>query len=90
MEHGIIDANNSGPIRWKSVSKMEERSLKDLFHMVKQVLPEPQELVTFSPEKTISEALAFMLKHNFSQVPVITGNKVLGTFSYRSFRPIRQ
>ena len=64
---------------------MEERSLKDLFHLVKQVLPDPQELVTFPPEKTAAEALALMHKHNFSQVPVVAGNAVLGVFSYRSF-----
>jgi len=36
---------------------MWERSLTDLFHRVKQVLPEKQELVTFPPHKTVREAL---------------------------------
>jgi len=64
---------------------MKERTLKDLFHRVKQVLPETQELLTFNPEKPVAEALAEMRKGNFSQVPVVEGNEVLGVFSYRSF-----
>ena len=72
----------SGASIEKSDSKMEERSLKDLFHLVKEVLPESQEVVTFSPEKTIAEALDFMRTHNFSQIPIVSGNKVLGVFSY--------
>jgi len=63
----------------------EERSLKDLFHLVKKVLPEPQELLTVPPEKPVIEVLALMHKHNFSQVPVVVGKAVLGVFSYRSF-----
>jgi len=63
---------------------MEERSLRDLFHLVKKVLPEIQEIVTFSPETSVAEALAVMQKRNFSQVPVVAGNEVLGVFSYRS------
>lgn len=64
---------------------MKEPSLKDLFHLVKQVLPEPQELVVFHSEKPVAEALALMRERNFSQVPVMEGNTVLGVFSYRSF-----
>lgn len=64
---------------------MKERSLKDLFHLVKKVLPEAQELVTFPAGKPVSEALALMRERNFNQVPVVEGNEVLGVFSYRSF-----
>lgn len=63
---------------------MKERSLKELFHLIKKVLPEAQELVTFSPETTVAEALEVMCKRNFSQVPVVAGDQVLGVFSYRS------
>jgi len=66
-------------------SEMKERSLRDLFHLVKQVLPEEQELVTFPPEMPVGEALTVMQEHNFSHVPVVEGNEVLGVFSYRSF-----
>jgi CBS domain-containing protein len=61
-----------------------ERSLRDLFHLVKQVLPETQELVPLSSETPVSKAIELMHKHNFSQVPVVEGNEVLGVFSYRS------
>lgn len=64
---------------------MKEPSLKDLFHLVKQVLPEPQELEMFRPEKPVAEALALMRERNISQVPIVEGNTVLGVFSYRSF-----
>ncbi|MBW2065688.1 MAG: CBS domain-containing protein [Deltaproteobacteria bacterium] len=73
------------PLSWpKSEQKMKERTLKDLFHRVKQVLPEEQELLTFPPEKPVAEALAVMHKRNISQVPVVAGDEVLGVFSYRS------
>jgi len=64
---------------------MKERTLKDLFHRVKQVLPEAQDLVVFPPEKPVVEALAEMRKGNFSQIPVVEGKEVLGVFSHRSF-----
>lgn len=65
--------------------KTRERSLRDLFVLVKQVLPDAQELVGFPPEKPVIEALKFMQEHNFSQVPVMEKNQLLGVFSYRSF-----
>ncbi|MDO9028137.1 MAG: CBS domain-containing protein [Candidatus Roizmanbacteria bacterium] len=63
---------------------MTERSLKDLFHLVKEVLPETQELVIFSSEMPVKEALEVMRKKNISQVPIVEGDEVLGVFSYRS------
>lgn len=65
---------------------MKERSLKELFHLIKKALPEePEPLLTLSPETFVSDALSQMSKRNFSQVPVVTGAQVLGVFSYRSF-----
>ena len=64
---------------------MKERSLRDLFHLVKQVLPEEQELISVTPETTVSMALAEMSAKNLSQLPVVEGKEVLGVFSYRSF-----
>jgi predicted transcriptional regulator len=64
---------------------MAERSLKDLFHLVSRVLPDNQEIITFPPTKRVGEALEMMRKGNFSQVPIVVGNEVLGVFSYRSF-----
>ena len=64
---------------------MTERSLKDLFHLIKKVLPDEQEKLTFHPETTVADALSVMRNKNFSQVPVVSGKEVLGVFSYRSF-----
>jgi len=64
---------------------MKGRSLKDLFHRVEQVLPDEQELITVSPKMCVRDALDIMTRYNLSQVPVVTGNEVLGVFSYRSF-----
>jgi len=63
---------------------MEERSLRDLFHMVKKAMPEVQELVTLPGDTKIEEALRKMKEANVSQIPVVAGETVLGTFSYRS------
>src|SRR6266536_2430217 len=59
--------------------------LADLFHRVNSVIPEAQELVTVAPSTTAGEALALLAQHRFSQVPVVRGGEVLGSFSYRSF-----
>lgn len=64
---------------------MKERSLKDLFHLIKQVLRETQELITFNADNTVAEALSLMYERNLSQVPVVEGSVVLGVFSFRSF-----
>ena len=59
--------------------------LADLFHRVNSVIPEAQEVVTVAPSTTAGEALALLAQHRFSQVPVVRGGEVLGSFSYRSF-----
>ena len=64
---------------------MRERSLRDLFHLIKKVLPDEQQPIIFHPETPVSEALSVMREKNFSQVPVVAGKEVLGVFSYRSF-----
>ena len=65
---------------------MKERSLRDLFHLVKQVVPEHQEGVEkVSPETPVSQALTIMRTKALSQLPVVAGREVLGVFSYRSF-----
>ena len=64
---------------------MKKRSLKDLFHLIKKVLPEEQDLYTFAPETLVDDALSIMDEKNISQVPVVSGKEVLGVFSFRSF-----
>jgi CBS domain-containing protein len=57
----------------------------ELFHRVNKLLPEAQELLTVSPDTSAGDALELMLAHNYSQLPVVSGNQVLGTFTFRSF-----
>jgi CBS domain-containing protein len=64
---------------------VNERTLSDLFHLVKRLVPEHQQLITIAPASPVSEALRLMREHNFSQLPVTVGDEVLGLFSYRSF-----
>jgi CBS domain-containing protein len=64
---------------------MKERSLRDLFHLVRQVLPEKQDLISVPPKTTVEKALEIMNEKNISQLPVVVGKEVLGVFSYRSF-----
>jgi CBS domain-containing protein len=67
---------------------MKERSLRDLFHLVKQAIPEEQELVTIPSGTPVRDALLLMQQHNFGQLPVVEGHEVLGTLSYRSFAKV--
>jgi CBS domain-containing protein len=61
-------------------------SLRKLFHLIKEVLPEDQEILTIPPNTKVGAALKLMNERNFSQLPVVAGGKtVLGVFSFRSF-----
>jgi CBS domain-containing protein len=59
--------------------------LERLFHRVNRVIPETQEVVTVDPSTAVGEALQLLNDNRFSQVPVVRGLEVLGSFSYRSF-----
>jgi CBS domain-containing protein len=59
--------------------------LADLFQWINSVIPEAQEVVTVAPSTTAGEAVALLEQHRFSQVPVVRGGEVLGSFPYRSF-----
>jgi CBS domain-containing protein len=63
---------------------IETTPLSRLFLRVWSVLPEGQEIVDVSPDETVGVALERMAKFDFSQLPVRSGTKVLGVFSYRS------
>jgi len=67
------------------ISIRAEQVLDDVFHRVNRIIPEHQELVTVDPSCPASDAIALMLKHGYSQVPVIANGNVLGVFSFRSF-----
>jgi CBS domain-containing protein len=59
--------------------------LTRVFHRVNSVIPETQEVVTVEPSMTVADALVLLERNRFSQVPVVRGVEVLGSFSYRSF-----
>ena len=67
------------------MSQFISESLTELFHLVRSLVPDGQEVLSVSPNTTVADALDLMEKNKFSQVPVIVGDAVLGVFSYRSF-----
>lgn len=58
---------------------------EEVFHRLNSVLPEEQEVVSIDPETAAGRALQIMREHGFSQLPVVSGDIVLGAFSFRSF-----
>jgi CBS domain-containing protein len=59
-------------------------SIVELFHMVESLIPARQRVLTVAPDTSVGEAIGKMKEQNFSQLPVVSGNAVLGVFSYRS------
>jgi CBS-domain-containing membrane protein len=57
---------------------------RDFLH-VGRLVPPTQEIVSVGPEESTGTALDLMRKHDFSQMPVMTAGRVLGTFTWRSF-----
>jgi hypothetical protein len=60
-------------------------SMVAVFHLVNNLLPDEQSIVSVRPGTLVREALALMQHHGFSQLPVMEGELVVGVFSYRSF-----
>lgn len=67
-----------------SESRVDAQSLAELFHLVRSLIPEDQAIVVARPEMTVAEAIELMQRHNYSQLPVVAGQAVLGVFSFRS------
>ena len=59
-------------------------SIVELFHMVESLIPDGQKVAIVRPQTSVREALDLMKAQRFSQLPVVSGNAVLGVFSYRS------
>jgi predicted transcriptional regulator len=57
----------------------------ELFHRINRIIPQTQKVLWVPPECRVRDAVAQMLAHGYSQVPVIEKNEVLGVFSFRSF-----
>jgi CBS domain-containing protein len=67
-----------------SESQVDAQSLAELFHLVRNLIPEDQELVVARPDMRVREAIELMQRHNYSQLPVVAGQAVLGVLSFRS------
>jgi CBS domain-containing protein len=52
---------------------------------VNRIIPDGQELLVVAPHTNVIDALELMRAHDYSQLPVIEGGRVLGSFSNRSF-----
>lgn len=52
---------------------------------VSRLVPDGQKVITVHSEACASEALAIMLERSFSQLPVVVGEEVIGTFTHQSF-----
>jgi len=73
-----------GAVDEMSPSDEGDQSLAELFHLVRSLVPMDQRVFTGSPDMTVVEAIQIMHQHNFSQLPIIAGDTVLGVFSFRS------
>ncbi len=62
----------------------EPQPLAELFHLIKSLVPEGQDVLCLPPRATVAEAVKRMREHRYSQVPVVAGQTVLRVFSYRS------
>jgi predicted transcriptional regulator len=68
-----------------AASELDPGLLTAQFHRVDSLIPDGQEVFWVPPDMPALEALQAMRERGFSQVPIKTGNEVLGVFSYRSF-----
>jgi CBS-domain-containing membrane protein len=51
---------------------------------IKHLESSQSEIISITPDKTIKEAITLMLTSDFSQIPVINGNKISGIISWKS------
>lgn len=66
------------------VTFLEPLSLTEAFHRVNSLIPEDQEIRNVSPGTPVCEALQIMREHQYSQLPVMLGRRVIGVVSFRS------
>ena len=60
-------------------------SIVAAFHRAGSLIPKDQKLIAIKKDTKVAEALRIMKDDNYSQLPVMAGQTVLGIFSYRSF-----
>ena len=69
----------------RSLAAKELDLVSELFHRINRIIPENQSVLTIPPSCPVRDAVAQMLEHGYSQVPVVENGEVLGVFSFRSF-----
>ena len=76
-----MERNNVFPLpnNKKCISVLEN------FQRINKIIPEDQNPLTVGPHTEVLAALKLMRKNNFSQLPVVLKDQVIGVFSYRSF-----
>lgn len=60
-------------------------SLTETFHRLGRILSDDQQLQCIEQTATVKKAFQIMELHGYSQLPVSSGNRITGMFSYRSF-----
>lgn len=68
-----------------SDSEGERETPESTFYVASRLVPDGQEVVSVPPDTPVSDALALMKEHDFSQLPVLVEGEVIGVFSYRFF-----
>jgi len=61
-----------------------ETSLAEAFHRISSLVPPGQTVFCAQRDWTVGQALQVMKQHSYTQLPVVSGNYVMGVFSYRS------
>ncbi len=67
------------------MKKTNDYRADELFLTVRKIFPVDQEqLITIDENESVEIALKLMFDNNFSQLPVVSKNRVVGVFSYKS------
>lgn len=69
----------------RSAAATELDLASELFHRINRIIPENQDLLSVPPDYLARDAVALLLQHGYSQMPVISNGQVQGVFSFRSF-----
>jgi CBS domain-containing protein len=84
MIASVIDGTETLAPQELTAERVHDGALT-LFHRIANVVPDGQVVLAIPTSMPVPEALQLMLENNFSQLPVVEGSTVLGSFSFRSF-----
>ncbi len=63
---------------------MTANSVREFMH-IGRVIPPGQQVLTIPPTESVGAALQVMRERDYSQLPVMHGNRVVGSFTWRCF-----